>query len=61
MSHAGNGSVKIKQNGKNRLWQLEHDEKNMAAESLWSAIPDLVLTLIPTAILVATGDYVGKE
>ena len=41
------------------LCELKHDEKNMIAKPAWIALPDLVLTLLPTGILLVSGNADG--
>jgi len=60
MSQAGNGSVRPKEDGGHYPYDLKHDEKNMSTDSSWTALPDLILTLLPTGILLASGSSIGK-
>jgi hypothetical protein len=45
--------------GDGYLCELKHDEKNMTAKPAWIALPDLVLTLLPTGILLVSGNVDG--
>jgi hypothetical protein len=56
----GNGSARTKEDGRHYPEELRHDEKDMFSASCWSALPDLLLTLIPTAILVSSATETGR-
>lgn len=63
MGAGENRSADPKGNGHVNLCSQEnkHDEKDMSKESSWTALPDLILTLIPTGILLTSGTTDGKS
>ena len=60
MSQVGNGRVPESKDGAECKGE-KHDEKDMSKQSNWAAVPDLLLILVPTAILLKVGNEVGKS
>jgi len=57
-----NGSTIPKVNGHlNPCPEYNHNEKEMSRKSSWTALPDLLLTLFPTGILLTSGTTDGRN
>jgi hypothetical protein len=58
-----NGSTHPKMDGNLREYAEKDDygKKELSRESSWTALPDLILTLFPTVILLASGTNDGKD
>jgi len=54
------GLIETKESGKlNGV--VKHNVDDLSRLSNWSAVPDLILTIVPTAILVWTGSLQGTQ
>ena len=57
-----NGSTRSTANGRTKPSSSENkdDKLKMSKEPSWTALPDLILTLFPTGILLASGTNDGR-
>jgi hypothetical protein len=56
---SANGHLQPKDDGDWYQHALKHGEKDMSRKPSWAALPDLILTLVPTGILLIAGSADG--
>jgi len=60
MSSVQNGTLHHKEDDDLCASQSKHDENHVSRMSSWTALPDLILILVPTGVLLSSGSKEGR-